>query len=246
MNLEKIKFPIEGNIHSQVHLSEYQHNYAFSYASPYMYEQPADFKEKKAFLIGAYNPFNPSAQLPEQIYAYYLISDDKGRHPNKKLNADLKKVQFSDGDHNTIGSMDILLPHTRFLKFEGMIPNPIYDAEGQIVGFCHYQPALRRKCVYSFQPAFTQFEENISPDKLREYENSGIVRSHFTYEIIKKESDTKQKLEALFSAEKKADLVKNRISMIQKPESDKQALLFITAIIAFFWTTLIDLPLIEN
>lgn len=246
MNFEKIQFPLEGNIHSQVHFSDRQHGYAFSFASPYMYEQPADLKQKKAFLLGAYNPFNQDAQVPETIYAYYLVPEKKLHHPNKKLNANLQTVPLLDGENNPIGSLDILSPHSRFLKFEGKIPNIIRNAEGKPVGFCHYQPELRRKTVYSFQAAFDQLEKKYTPEDLRPFENDSIIRLHFTYEVVRKESSAKQKLESLFSAEKKADLVKNRINMLQKPQNDQQALLFITALVAYFWVTLIDLPLAEN
>jgi hypothetical protein len=83
-------------------------------------------------------------------------------------------------------------------------------------------------------------------DKLRENENNGVVKCHFTYEIIRKDCDTKKKLESLFSAEKKAEMINNRINMIQKPESGERAVLFMTALVAFFWNTLIDLPLMEK
>ncbi len=246
MNFEDIKFPIEGNVQNLVHFSDSQHNYAFSFASPFMYEQPAELKLKKAFLLGSYNPFYPGTQTPEKIFTYYLTPDKKERNPVKNLNADQKNVVFMNGDGLQIGSMNILSPHNRLLKFDGMIPNLIYDAEGNVAGFCHYQPSLRRKCVYSFQPSFEMLNENLQIDKLRENENSGAVKCHFTYEIIHKDSDTKKKLEAMFSAEKKAEMINNRINMIQKPESNERAELFITALVAFFWNTLIDLPLMEK
>jgi len=41
-------------------------------------------------------------------------------------------------------------------------------------------------------------------------------------------------------------LIQNRINMIQKPNSDEAALLYLTAMVAFFWNTMIELPLTEN
>ncbi len=246
MNLEDIKFPIEGNVQNLVHFSDNQHNYAFSFASPFVYLQPEELKAKKAFLIGSYNPFNPGQQTPEKIFSYYTVSEKKERHPIKKLNANRKRLTLMNGNHEKIGGLDILSPHNRLFKFDGMLPNLLYDSQENVVGFCHYQPVLRRKCVYSFKPSFDRLNENILINDIRELENSGTIKCHYAYEIIRKDADAKKRLEALFSAEKKAEMVSNRISKIQITDSEEQTLLFLTAIIAFFWDTLIDLPLMEN
>lgn len=246
MNLVDIKFPIEGNVQSLVHFSDGQHNYAFSFASPFVYQQPEELKEKKAFIIGSYNPFNSGNQTPEKIFSYYTVSEKKERHPLKKLNANQKRLTMMNGNNEKIGALDILSPHNRLFKFDGMIPNLLYDSNEKLVGFCHYQPMLRKKCVYSFKPSFNRLTERIRIDDIRELENSGVIKCLYAYEIIHKDADAKKRLEAIFSAEKKAEMVSNRISKIQMQESEEQSLLFLTAIIAFFWDTLIDLPLMEN
>ena len=246
MNFDAIKFPVAGIAQKQIHFTDEIHNYAFSFASPYIYNEPRRYKEKNAFLLGAYNPFNPELQVPEKIYSYFTVSDKKEPYRDKKLNLNCSKVQIFDESDQEIGHMDVLFPRNRFFKFSVMFPNILYNASGEPVAFCHYQPALRRKCIYSFQSSFDGLYKEIKQEAIRDLENQGIIRCHFTYDLVRRDSDARKMLETIFSSEKKSELIQNRINMIQKPNSDEAALFYLTAMVAFFWNTMIELPLTEN
>lgn len=246
MDFETIKFPIAGIVQRQIHFTDELHHYAFSFSSPYVYEEPKKHKDMKAFLIGEYDPFNMSKQTPQKIYSYFTIDKNKETYLDKKENLDRKVISIFNGDDELIGKLDVLSPHSRFLKFSSQYPNILFDGAGEPVGFCHYQPTLKRKSIYAFQPSFTGLHKEIKQDTIRELENQGVIRCIFSYDLLRTDTNFRTKLETMFSSEKKAESIQNRIMMIQKPESNDRALLYLSGVLAFFWDTMIEFPLNEN
>jgi hypothetical protein len=246
MDFDSIKFPLAGIVQRQVHFSDEQHHYAFSFASPFIYQEPQKYKEKNAFLIGKFDPFNMTDKGPEEVYAYFVVDKNKAPYLNRKLNLNQKMITLYNGNDEVLGKMSVLSPRSRLMRFSPQFPNVLYNAEDQPVGFCHFQPKLQRKCVYALTPAFNELTQEVTQDSIRELENIGAIRCIFTYDLLRIETDFRKRLETLFSAEKKSEQVRNRIMMIQKPEDDKKALFYLTAIVAFFWDTMIEFPLAEN
>ncbi len=246
MFFDNIQFPIEGIVQKQVHFSDINHNYVFSFTSPYIYEEPKKYKDMNAFLIGKYNPFNQNHQSPEEIYAYFIIDPKRDDCLNKRYNLKKQMIDLYSGDNEKIGSIGVFFPKHRFLGFSTKIPHVLYNKTGDPVGFSLYQPKLRRKSIFSFRDVPEFLKTEISDDTILELEQKGEIKRHFTYELVQRETDWKKKLETYFSAEKKAENILNQIIMNQKPENEEQFLLMLTGIIAFFWTTVIEYPLNEN
>lgn len=246
MFFDQIQFPIEGIVQKQVHFSDVNHNYAFSFTSPFVYEEPVKYKAMNAFLIGKYNPFNQNLHAPEEIYTYFIINPNKYDYLGGKTNLKQQKIDLFNGSDEKIGSIGVLYPKHRMLRFSTKMPHLVYNREGDPVAFCLYQPKLRRKTIYSFKDVPEFIQREIHDEQVLELEQKGIIKRHFSYELSQRESDWKKKLETYFSADKKSENILNQVLMGQKPENETQFLLMLTGIIAFFWTTVIEYPLGEK
>ncbi len=246
IDFNSIRFPVEGTVNRIVHFSDTFHQYGFSFVSPYVYDQPAQYKARGAFLIAKYNPFNPDINHPEEIYGHFIAEDDaKKTVVNAKRNLNAKRVRLFDGDDRELGSLEVLTPKNRLFGFKTNYPNRIFDAGGTVVGFAHYQPQRQRKAVYSVAPGF-DFDRPLTLDDIRSFETEKKISQRFTYGLQQKELDFKGRLEAMFSPNKKSESILNQVNMPFVAEDYAENLRYLLSVIAFFWTTIIDLPVMES
>lgn len=245
LDLRSIRFPVVGTVNKVVHFSDMFHQYAFSFISPFVYDEPATYKARGAFLLAKFNPFNPNPNQPEEIYGYFIPdADSKKRVLNRKLNQAAKTLRFFTGDDTEVGSMEILIPNNHFFKFSPFYPNRIFDLNGNTIAFCHFQPQYARKCVYTFGEGFDLTRELI-PTEAIELERSGVLTLQFAYNLRQKEVDFKARLEAMFSPSKKSENIINQIAMGKLNETVEANDLLLLAVVGYFWTTVIDLPITE-
>ena len=90
MYLAEIRFPLEGNVQSLVHFIDTQGAYAFTFGSPFCYSEPAELKEKKAFILGEFNHLKKKSLDAEAVYAFYTVSEEKKKHPDPKVKAAIR------------------------------------------------------------------------------------------------------------------------------------------------------------
>lgn len=242
MNLKSFQFPLEGNVQSLVHFIDTRGAYAFTFGSPFCYMEPNELKEKKAFLIGAFNQLKKKNLNAESIFTYYTNSEEKTQHSRAK--ASVRESKIFRGDGTPLGTIQILLQRGIFRTYAGTHPNPIYDSSGTLIGFCHFNSKQRSKDVYSCDPDFPNINDELTDERIKEYISQGIIKHIFSYDIVESEEvDNKDRFMAIFSPSKKSELTNNRFRYICTETDEQREELFLTALFAFFWGTYVDIPL---
>lgn len=245
MNLSEIKFPIEGNVQNLVHFLDVNGDYAFTFGSPFCYAAPADLKEKKAFLLGSFSQMKKRNLNAESIFAYYINSDEKKPHPDRRIKASIRESRIYLGDGSQLGSISVLLQRGMFRSYAGIHPNPVYDTEGKLAGFCHYDSKNKTKDVYTCDPDFSHLSVSLHHEQIEELVSAGSIHRVYSYDIVESEEvDNKDRFMAIFSPSKKSELVNNRIRFFGSGEDEDRKTLLLTALFAFFWGTYVDVPLI--
>lgn len=244
MNLESIRFPLEGNVQNLVHFSDQYGTYAFTFGSPFCYAEPAELKEKNAFLIGGFNHLKKKSLNAETVYTYYINSIEKKKHPDPKTRAAIRETKIYRGDGMLLGKIDILLQHGLFRSYKGTHANPVFDADGKMVGFCHYCPENKSKDVYLCGPDFAHLSEPLAKTQIDSFLSEGSIKRILTYDIVEsEEADNKDRFIAIFSPSKKSELTNNRLRYFGCDGDENTQDLLLTALFAFFWGTYIDIPL---
>jgi len=244
MNFEAIKFPIEGNVQSLAHFIDTQGTYIFTFGSPFCYTSPADLKEKKAFILGKFNPQKKKKLDAESVYAYFINGEDKKPHPDPRVKASVRESKLYDGEGALLGTIQILLQRGMFRSYQGINANPVYDAEGKLTAFCHYNNENKTKDIYSCSPDFRIPSTPLTNKDITPLLSAGTVHRVFSYDIVEsEEADTKDRFFAIFSPEKKSELTNNRVRFYGCEDNDRLKLLLLTALFAFFWGTYVDIPL---
>ena len=244
MNLAEIRFPLEGNVQSLVHFLDTQGAYAFTFGSPFCYVSPEDLKEKGAFLIGFFSQMKKKNLNAESVVSYYTNSTEKKPHPDRRIKASVRESKIYTGDGRLIGSIRVLLQRGMFRRYSGMHPNPVYDAEGTLVGFCHYNSKKKSKDVYTCDPDFSLLSESLKDEQIETLLSAGKIHRVLSYDIVESEEvDNKDRFMAIFSPSKKSELTNNRIRYFGCGEGEERQTLLLTALFAFFWGTYIDVPL---
>ena len=69
IDFNAIRFPVEGTVNRIVHFSDTFHQYAFSFVSPFVYQQPAEYQKKGAgpfslFYVRVIMPLRPGSDPP--------------------------------------------------------------------------------------------------------------------------------------------------------------------------------------
>lgn len=246
IDFNSIRFPVEGTVNRIVHFADTFHQYGFSFVSPYVYDQPQQYKARNAFLIAKFNPFDPDINHPEEIFGYFIADDDSKKaftDPKRNLNA--KRIRLFDGSDQNLGSLEVLTPKNRLFGFKTNFPNRIFDADDNPVGFAHFQPQFHRKAVYSVASGF-DFDCPLKIEDIRTLESEKQISQRFTYGLQQKEMDMRSRLEAMFSPNKKSESILNQINMPLLSEDYQENLRYLLSVIAFFWTTIIDLPVMDS
>lgn len=246
IDFSSIHFPAEGTVTRVVHFSDMAHQYAFSFASPYIYDRPTKYKARNAFLITKQNPFNPNSSEPDEIYAYF-IQDGNEVAPRvvRSKNISGRMVHLFDGADQPLGSLEVVTSNNRLFGFNPNYPNRIFDENGNVTGFAHYQPKRNQKALYQCGADF-DLERPYRLEDIRELEGAEKIRLMWTYGLEQKTLDFKSRLEAMFSPSKKAESILNQIDMKVRSENDRDNLRYLVAMVAYFWTTVIDLPVLDN
>ncbi len=244
MNLESIRFPIEGNVQNLVHFMDPDGSYTFTFGSPFCYTEPSELKIKKAFLLANFNHLKKKNLNADSVFTYYINSEQKTNHPDHRVKASVRETQIFQGDGTLLGKIDILLQRGMFRSYAGTHPNPVYDSAGKLVGFCHFSPEEKSKSVYLCSPYFRYLSEALEKDRIESLIANGEIRRVFTYDIVESEEvDTKDRFMAIFSPSKKSELTNNRIRSFACEAGEDTKELLLTALFAFFWGTYIDVPL---
>ncbi len=240
MNYTEIQFPLEGNVQQFVHFADACGGYKITFASPYCYQGCEEYLSKKAFLLGFFDQFR-KATSPQEVYSYYTLDEKTKPCGIPGVRAAIRTAEIFDSENNRIGSVDSLLDSGFIRLYRGLYPNRIYDNEGKCVAFCAFRKDEGKKYLYTFEESFVDhLEEELTADKLKEYEQSGVIQRVYGYELVHLKSDAKSALEALFSSSKKSELTNHRIRQFSAPSDETQAKLFLTALFAYVWTTYID------
>ena len=244
MNLESIRFPLEGNVQNLVHFSDQYGTYVFTFGSPFCYAEPADLKIKNAFLLGAFNHLKKKNLDAESVYTYYINSTEKKKHPDSHTRAAIRETEIYRGDGTLLGKIDVLLQHGLFRSYKGTHANPVFDAHGEMIGFCHFCPENKSKDVYLCRPDFDHLSEALTKDQIESFLSQGIIRHVLSYDIVEsEEADNKDRFMAIFSPSKKSELTNNRLRYFGCDADEDTQDLLLTALFAFFWGTYIDVPL---
>lgn len=244
MNLNDLHFPLEANVQNLAHFIDPHGAYAFTFASPYCYNNPAELKEKEAFLLAFFNSQKKKNLNAESVYTYYINSNEKKPHPDKKVKAAIRESKIYSGNGEEIGSIQILLQRGMFRSYQGMNGNPVYDKYGKLVGFCHYNAKNKCKDIYSCGDDFKIPSTALNPEDVASLEAAGTIHKVFSYDIVEsEEADSKDRFMAIFSPSKKSELTNNRIRFYGCEDDEELKELLLTALFAFFWGTYIDIPL---
>ena len=245
MNLESIRFPLEGNVQNLVHFSDQYGTYVFTFGSPFCYAEPADLKAKNAFLLGGFNHLKKKNLDAESVYTYYINGTEKKKHPDSHIRAAIRETKIYRGDGTLLGKIDILLQHGLFRSYKGTHANPVFDAAGKMIGFCHYSPENKSKDIYLCGPDFDHLSEPLSKNQIESFLSAGTIRRVFSYDIVEsEEADNKDRLMAIFSPSKKSELTNNRLRYYGCDADEDTQDLLLTALFAFFWGTFVDVPLV--
>ena len=117
IDFNAIRFPVEGTVNRIVHFSDTFHQYAFSFVSPFVYHQPAEYQKKGAFLVAKYNPFNPDIDAPEEIYRFFIPEDESRKVLlDKKRNLTARRVHLYSADEEPLGAVEVLYPNHRLFS----------------------------------------------------------------------------------------------------------------------------------
>ena len=244
MNLADIRFPIEGNVQNLVHFIDNEGAYTFTFGSPFCYVSPEDLKEKKAFLLGSFNQMKKKNLNADAVFSYYINSEEKKPHPDRKIKASIRESSIYKGDGTLIGTIRILLQRGMFRSYAGLNPNPVYTTEGELIGFCHYNQENKSKDVYTCSPDFAYLSRSLKNSQIEELQSAGVIHRVFSYDVVEsEEASTQDRFMAIFSPSKKSELVNNRIRYYGCGENEERKVLLLTALFAFFWGTYIDVPL---
>ena len=244
MNLDDFRFPLEANVQSLAHFIDSQGTYAFTFGSPFCYEEPAELKEKNAFLLAGFNQLKKKNLNAESVFTYYITDPQKNSHPDPKVKASIRETKIFRGNGTELGKVDILVQRGFFRSYAGMHPNPVYDVEGKRIGFCHYNSEYRSKDIYICDSAFDLPDKSMSPEQIAALESERKIHKVFSYDIVESdEVDNKDRLLAIFSPSKKSEMTNNRIRYYGCENDEDLKELLLTALFAFFWGTYIDIPL---
>lgn len=244
MNLNELHFPLEANVQNLAHFIDTKGTYAFTFGSPFCYNTPADLKEKQAFLLAAFNQQKKKNPNAEEIYTYYINDKEKKPHPDKKLKAAVQEAKIYRSDSRLLGSIQILLQRGMFRSYTGMNANPVFDAEGSLVGFGHYNEKNKCKDIYTCDSDFQIPSTALTAENISDLEASGRIHRVFSYDIVEsEEADNRDRFLAIFSPSKKSELTNNRIRYYGCEDDPALQELLLTALFAFFWNTFIDIPL---
>ena len=244
MNLDELSFPLEANVQNIAHFIDTKGVYAFTFGSPFCYISPEELKEKKAFLLAGFNQQKKKNLNAETVFTYYINSEEKHPHPDRKIKASIRETKIYKNDGSELGTVQILLQRGMFRSYEGINANPIYNKENELVGFCHYNKKSKSKDVYTCDRDYQIPSEPLSPQDIAALESAGRVHKVYSYDIVEAEEvDNKDRFMAIFSPSKKSELTNNRIRFFGcEADTDLKELL-LTALFAFFWGTYIDIPL---
>ncbi|MBQ4511812.1 MAG: hypothetical protein II969_02390 [Anaerolineaceae bacterium] len=244
MNLNELRFPLEANVQNIAHFIDTQGTYAFTFGSPFLYNNPSELKEKEAFLLASFNQQRKKSLNAEEVFTYYINSPEKVPHPNNKVKAILRDSVIYRGDGSKLGTIKILLQRGMFRSYKGLNANPIYDADEKLVGFAHYNIQNKSKDVYTCGENFRIPDSSLSPNDAAELESAGSIHKVYSYDIVEAEDvDNKDRFMAIFSPSKKAELTNNRIRYYGCEDNKDLKELLLTALFAFFWGTYIDIPM---
>lgn len=244
MDLNHLQFPLEANVQTLAHFIDNEGSYAFTFASPFCYNTPAEMKEKEAFLLASFNQQKRKNLNAETVFTYYINSKEKRPHPSKKVKADIRESMLYSGDGSPLGKIHILLQRGIFRSYQGLNANPIYDAAGEQVGFCHFNIKNKCKDVYTCGPDFQIPDTPLKESDITSLESAGTIHRVFSYDIVETEdADNKDRFLAIFSPSKKSELTNNRIRYYGCKDDETLKELLLTALFAFFWGTYIDVPL---
>ena len=244
MNLDDLSFPLEANVQNIAHFLDTKGTYAFTFGSPFCYNEPAELKEKKAFLLAGFNQQKKKSLNAETVFTYYINSDEKRPHPNAKIKASVRETKVFKGDGAELGTIEIILQRGIFRSYEGINANPVYDKNKKLVGFCHFNKKTKSKDIYTCDADYQIPSEPQSPDTIASLESAGRVHKVYSYDIVEAEEvDNKDRFMAIFSPSKKSELTNNRIRFFGCEADRDLKELLLTALFAFFWGTYIDIPL---
>lgn len=244
MNLYDLHFPLEANVQTLAHFIDTEGTYAFTFASPYCYNTPADMKENEAFLLASFNQQKKKNLNADTVFAYYINSKEKTPHPSKKIKAVIRESKLYNGDGTLLGTIKILLQHGMFRSYQGLNANPVYDASGELVGFCHFNIKNKCKDVYTCGPDFQIPDAALKESDILSLESAGTIHRVFSYDIVESEEvDNKDRFLSIFSPSKKSELTNNRLRYYGCKDDETLKKLLLTALFAFFWGTYIDIPL---
>lgn len=244
MNLDDIRFPLEANVQNLAHFIDTQGVYAFTFASPFCYNSPEEMKEKNAFLLAAFNQQKKKNLNADSIFTYYINSENKQSHPDRKIKASIRESIIFRSDGSELGKIQILLQRGMFRSYKGLNANPVYDAAGKLVGFCHYNPRTKSKDIYSCGSDYQIPSKPLYPEDTSSLEAAGSIHKVFSYDIVEAEEvDNRDRFMAIFSPSKKSELSNNRIRYYGCEANEDLKELLLTALFAFFWGTYIDVPL---
>ena len=244
MKISEIAFPIEGNVQTVAHFYDQRGNYVFSFASPFCYNEPAEMKAKNAFLLAGFMNPKKKSSSPEEIFSFFINKEEKQNHPDGRVKASVRETVLYDGNGEPQGTVDVLLQRGFFRSYAGMHPNPVYDKDRRLIGFCHYNSEEKSKNVYTCDENFSHLNESISAAQIKELEAAGAVHRVFSYDIVESEdADNKDRFLSIFFPSKKSELSNNRIRFYGSSLDDEKLHLLLTALFAFFWGTYIDIPM---
>ena len=244
MELNKLRFPLEANVQNIAHFIDTQGTYAFTFGSPFLYNNPIELKEKGAFLLAAFNQQRKKNLNAEEVFTYYINSQKKTPHPNNKIKANIRESVIYRGDGTKLGTINILLQRGMFRSYKGLNVNPIYTADDKLVGFAHYNIQTKSKDVYTCNQNFQIPDNPLTSNDASSLESTGSIHKVFSYDIVESEDiDNKDRFLAIFSPSKKSELTNNRIRYYGCEDDADLKDLLLTALFAFFWGTFIDIPL---
>ncbi len=244
MNIADIRFPIEGNVQNLVHFLDPRGTYVFTFGSPFCYTEPAELKEKKAFILGEFNNLKKKSLNAESVFAYYTVSEEKRKHQDPSVKAAVREALIFDSESHALGYMEVLVQKGIFRKYAGLHPNPVYGADGTLIGFCHFNSQKKSKDIFTCGPDFPHLSESLTKEQIDALIEDGSITRVFSYDIVESEDvDTKDRFMSIFSPSKKSELTNNRIRYYGYKGDENQLRLLLTALFAFYWITYIDIPM---
>ncbi len=244
MEISTLQFPLEANVQALAHFMNVDETYAFTFASPFCYDEPAELRVKKVFLLAKFSHLKKNAMTAEEIYSGFTYGEGKRPLEHGKLKAAIKDVQLYGPDMQPIGTLEALVQKGFLRSYNGDGTNPIFDRDHKLVGFAYYNAEDHAKEVYTCGEDFPHLYEAVKPKEMRAYEAQGLVRRVFSYDIHEVEgTKSKDRWAAIFSAQKKSELTNNRLNRFGALLDEDTMLLLLTGLVGYFWATYIDVPL---